>query len=170
MASPNGNNQLAQTDSPHLVTMTAGGNNAGFFKIATSCIYQPDPTHNYGPVYPDPAGDCAQAIAESSSIINGRLGNDLKNTIDDILNAPNVRNTRDFYLYVTGYAHFFNIDEEWCNSESFAANPVQRNKPKLAQELRTTINGLVQSLNTVNESTIRNRFPAKNVRYVSVTE
>jgi hypothetical protein len=40
--------QMAKTGSPHVVIMAAGGNNAGFYDIAMSCICQLDKDHDFG--------------------------------------------------------------------------------------------------------------------------
>ena len=68
-----GQHQMGKVgDSPNVVVMTSGGNNAGFGHIVDVCIYHSDPTHNYGlPYYKDPTGtgDCAVALAAASAYI-----------------------------------------------------------------------------------------------------
>lgn len=70
-------------------------------------------------------------------------------------------------LYVTGYAHFFNEKEDWCNNESFRAVPFGKS-PKLSRELRAAINHLTESLNSVCRATVGN-CPTKNVRFVDIS-
>lgn len=103
--------QMAKTGSPHLVIMTAGGNNAGFYDIAMSCICQLDKDHDFGAVFPDDGG-CSAAIQRSKDYIDNIISIDLANTIRDILNTPQAKSHIDFNLYVIGYVQFFNLDED----------------------------------------------------------
>lgn len=74
-----------------------------------------------------------------------------------MLGTDQIRNNPDIRIYHTGYAHFFNIDEEWCNEESFGAIPgivPGSHKPKLSQQLRSDVNELVQQVNNVIQQTV----------------
>ena len=118
-----GQHQMGKVgDSPAVVVMTSGGNNAGFGHIVDVCIYHSDPTHNYGNPYwndPDGSGDCAKALANATEYITNpdKMPFDLARTLDDVLNDPASKNP-DFLLYLTGYAQFFGTDyDPWCDFE-----------------------------------------------------
>ncbi|KAK4691620.1 hypothetical protein P7C71_g5415, partial [Lecanoromycetidae sp. Uapishka_2] len=169
-----GAQQINETGKPHLIVMTAGGNNAKFFDIATNCIYQQNDGVDYGPEYADDTdgtGLCAKSIKASSDYItgvDGSIGTDLKNTIDDLVLRTTQFNTYDdTLLYITGYAHFFAVDDNWCDSHSFGAFPSRR--PKLTLKLRQAINDLTEKLNNVYQQTVTS-YPSKQIRYVSITE
>lgn len=164
---------LGVGSSPRLVTMTAGGNDgggnplAGFFNVADSCLFLSDKSKNYGLAYnsdPDRTGECAKAIDASKSYIANGIGNDLKNTINDILDADNVKSQPDFLLYVTGYAQFFNPNTTWCNSHTFSVFWPYQSGPSVSQYLRNDINDLVTQLNSVYEGIIKD---FSNVRFIN---
>ena len=164
---------LGVGSSPRLVTMTAGGNDgggnplAGFFNVADSCVFLSDPRKDYGLPYntdTDRTGECAKAIDASKAYIANTIGNDLKNTINDILDKDNVRSQPEFLLYVTGYAQFFNPDTTWCNSHTFSVYWPYQSGPILSQYLRNDINSLVTQLNSVYKATIE---PYTKVRFVN---
>ena len=169
-AKDGGQQQMMKTGSPRLVTMTAGGNDAGFFGIATNCIYHQD-DKDYGKEYkddPDGTGECAKAIKHSDDYIHGRVGsleNDLKATIDDVLDTENAKKHVDFFLYLTGYAKFFAAEGDWCNGQSFGAYPSR--KPKLSQELRRAINKLTDDLNALYQNVIKG-YDHKGLRYIDI--
>lgn len=168
-----GQQQINETGKPHLITMTAGGNNAKFFDIATNCIYQQNDDVDYGPEYADDTdgtGLCAKSIKASSDYLtgaDGSIGTDLKNTLDDLVASTQFKTYDDTLLYVTGYAHFFATDDNWCDNWSFGAKPARR--PKLTLKLRQAINDLTEKLNNAYNSTIT-AYPSKQIRYVSITE
>jgi hypothetical protein len=91
------------------------------------------------------------------------ISGDLKNTIYDILASANVKSNSNFLLYVTGYAIFFNLNDDWYNTHSFGVF----SWPPLSHVLRSDINALVAKLNTAYQTTIQN-YPTKNVRFVSI--
>ena len=156
--------------SPRLAVMTSGGNNALFFCGVDSCVYHSDWKHDYGPCYADDVkqmGDCAQAINNSSSYINTDLAGDITNTFDDIFKAQNVVSQPEFLLYLTGYAQFFNLNDDWCNDWSFSICPYPFDRPPLTHDLRADINGLVTQINDVYEQAIRD-CPNKNIRFIDL--
>jgi hypothetical protein len=65
---------------------------------------------DYGPVHPDPAGKCQQALDGARSYIQkdgqGGLGDDMYRTIQDVLDHPSHSGDAEFRLYVIGYGHF----------------------------------------------------------------
>ncbi|KAJ9637335.1 hypothetical protein H2199_007622 [Coniosporium tulheliwenetii] len=139
------NPQMPKTgDRPRIITMTAGGNDAGFFNVVINCVYQQYLLINYGPAYPDPNGLCAIAIKNATDYIERAAGSnpdvlglseDLAATLDDIFASNKIGDRESFRLYVTGIA----------------------------------INGLVEKFNRVYEKTIAD-YPDKRVRYVEVTQ
>ncbi len=164
---------LGVGSSPRLVTMTAGGNDgggnplAGFFNVADSCLFLSNIDKDYGLSYnqdPGRTGECAKAIDASKAYIANGIGNDLKNTINDILDKDNVKSQPEFLLYVTGYAQFFNADPTWCNNHTFSVFWPYQSGPPVSQYLRNDINALVTQLNSVYEETIK---AYSNVRFIN---
>jgi hypothetical protein len=130
-------------EKPEFATLTIGGNDANFFDVVESYIYQYKPGF-YGPEYPDESGACAQAIKKAQlAISNPIFANNLR-----ILALQRWRQeiscVQDF---LTGYAHFFNVDADAtrCNNQSFC--PTLGRNPKLSMELRVAINDLVEQVN-----------------------
>jgi hypothetical protein len=169
--------QICQLDDPSIIIMTIGGNDAQFADIAVNCIYQPDLKTDYGPDYADDtknASKCARAINSTRSYIQDSekgLAFDLTTTYDNMLDTDLIRNNPDVRIYHTGYAHFFNIDEEWCNEESFGALPgivPGSHKPKLSQKLRGDVNDLVEQVNNVIQQTI-STFSHSNFGFVDIS-
>lgn len=159
--------QIIHTGSaPDLVIMTAGGNNAGFFGVADACVLHSTKGQNYGPNYADDTsrtGACAKAIDASTKYIKDQLGKDLKATMDDIFVADNVKANQDFLLYVTGYAAFFNLGDDWCNTHSFGV----RSWPPLSHAVRNDMNELATKVNDVYRQTIQD-YPNKNTRFLDI--
>ena len=137
-----GQNQMAKLESPDLVLMQAGGNDAGFYLVALNCIFQFDPTAPLKRDY-----DCDEAINNARGYLNGDFTEHLTNTWNDVFKAKAANADKDFHLYQIGYAHFFNLGDSgaWCNNESFGVTPL--NQPKLTQEVRQGINDLTTLLN-----------------------
>ncbi|KAF2267696.1 hypothetical protein CC78DRAFT_576683 [Lojkania enalia] len=113
-----GYKQMDAVNRPGLILMQAGGNDVGFYNVAIPCLAL---------LYPDPAGRCKQAIDMVRDFIHREgnpftraLGYDMMRTIDDVLNHPSHSGDPEFRLYVLGYGHFFNMNEEstWCNNWS----------------------------------------------------
>jgi hypothetical protein len=142
--------QIAKSGpNPRFITLTIGGNNIGFFNIAVNCIYQQDLRHNYGAPYendPGRTGDCAQAIDVARSRIPQAMGW-IKDTMQDVMSQENTRPNPTFDIFLSGYVHFFNADQDsQCNGWSFGAIPLVH-QPKLSYPLRRDLNDLVQQLN-----------------------
>lgn len=101
--------QARQMGDARFVTLTLGGNDAGFFKVVDSCVYQSVREFNfYGPDYPDPAGRCWQSIDEAQSNINGthvnhvlreQMNEAIKAIIDE---AHDVDKEKAFDVFLTG--------------------------------------------------------------------
>jgi len=165
---------MGKVGHPDVVIMTSGGNNAGFGHIVDVCIYHSDPRHIYGKAYKDDhdgTGDCAKALNDASNYIENVMQQDLNNTINDILDDPNVKNNPKFLLYLTGYAQFFGTDyDSWCNTEywnipsfTFPQTPT----PYLSVELRKAFNDRVSAVNTLYNNTIVSKY-ADKARYIDL--
>ncbi|KAM0809507.1 putative SGNH hydrolase-type esterase domain-containing protein [Seiridium cardinale] len=131
----------------------AGGNNCGFGEVVEKCIYQPG-FRDWGPEYPDPAGECGKSFNAKNAYIKdaGDFGlyQQEMDTIKDILKHSAVKDNDNFHLYIMGYAQFFNQGDNYCNDISFGAlAPVYGPAPKLMNRLRTDLNSAVHSVNDV---------------------
>ncbi len=108
MASPpekwGGHYLVSKTGSPRILTMTVGGNNAGFFNVARACIFQHEPNHDYGAPFPDPKGECGKAIQDAYDYILNpdKFKKDLTLTYNDIFLFYKGQG-ENFDLYHTGY-------------------------------------------------------------------
>lgn len=163
-------------DSPALVVMTSGGNNAGFGHIVDVCIYHSDPQHDYGEAYgddTDKTGDCAKALNDASDYINNpdKMANDLTRTLSDVLNAPASKNP-DFLLYLTGYARFFDPGyDAWCDKEYWSipslANPFSKT-PYLSTALRQAFNDRVGAVNDLYSKIASSDQFKDKVRYIDL--
>lgn len=144
--------QIGQIPSVDILTLTIGGNNLGFSDVLRNCIYHPDYNTDYGKEYPDPDGLCFKSIAQARLYLTGFFVF-IRGTVQGAAEAqrPNDwdRDDFDLFLFLTGYAHFFNVDTTDCNDWSFGAWPVpgDQHHPKLTKELREAINGLVHTVN-----------------------
>ncbi|KAL8791624.1 MAG: hypothetical protein Q9195_005773 [Heterodermia aff. obscurata] len=118
-----------------IATLTIGGNDIGFFDILNYCIFQ----FTSGTT-------CDDQLQDSSNQIENDLPAKLDSTILAILNQADNSN---FKLYMTGYAGFWNNETTQCNDVSFnfwETKPADR--ANLTQELRTTMNTMLTSLNS----------------------
>ena len=126
---------------------------------------------DYGKPYdidPNGVGLCKKSLATANSYVtststnpNEGLAIDVKNTIDDIFRNIAGAGQELFSLYLTGYAHFFNVDPEtdFCNGWSFAPFFVVKNIPLLTLDLRTTFNDYVENFNNVYVSRTFSSIP-----------
>ena len=140
--------QLDGAGTPRLLTMELGGNNCHFSDIAKACIY----LGGIGKEYPDPAGTCYQTIVKWENYVLSDKESatesfyyDHHQTLKDIMDWDTIKGRDDFYLYIVGYAEFFNTSpgSDWCNNESFRLGG-----PKLSNPLRSKINELVRNVNS----------------------
>lgn len=162
--------------SPSFVTMQAGGNNAGFAAIADACMFRYEWGLDYGADYPGD-GECARRIQAAHDYIEnpwwrspfgGSLERDLQISLGQILGHPPVKPSNSFkHLYLIGYAHFFNTDDDntWCDSASFGLGI--NGRPPLTLELRRALNDLVERLNRKLEKVAGY---TKQVEYIDTSE
>lgn len=168
-------------------TVTIGGNDAGFFDVVSSCIYQQgdgnDPRTDYGPDFPDPNGRCAKSISNANSVINdwGKFdgGVDFQTYIagsygaiyDEAITKKKEKNqNQDFKLFVTGYPTLFNQDDQWCNDKSFGFWFFRQ--PKLTTQVRAAINDLVKAANDRIYHAVQMAAGARGgkIYYVDITD
>jgi len=137
---------------PEFATMTIGGNDAGFFGVVSNCIFHNDIGRDYGPDYPDPKGECAKVINETTH----RVANDdefakgLAEQIEHVLGHSKFKDKSNFKLFVTGYARFFNQDDPACDKYGLRLT----GGPSLTRILRNAINDLVLLVNHKVEETV----------------
>lgn len=163
--------QAEQMDNtPTFATLTIGGNDVGFYDIAIACIYHTNPVHFYGPDYPDQSGDCWKAIDNTRRIISdGRQRNSISRGLGAILATDQAKADPTFHIYLTGYAHFFNTDDPYCNDQSFGIFPWS--KPKLSggpDGVRMAINQLTDDLNNLYRDVVNQDYPVL-ATYVDIT-
>lgn len=156
-------------NQPRMVTYHGGGNNVGFGAVVWECVYPmpavKDANGNpqlptYAPEYPN-AGPCTDGINAANGRIHGdgpgTLYFDEMATVRDILTksqiAPGGKANPDFKLYILGYAHFFNTNDNYCKGVSFAplglGGAAPGNPPKLSVALRTAFNTAITDVNTI---------------------
>lgn len=172
-----GQHQMGKVgDSPAMVVMTSGGNNAGFGHIVDVCIYHSDPTHNYGNPYwndKDGSGDCAKALAEATNTITNpdRLPRWIDETLNDILTQESASKNPDFLLYLTGYAQFFGTDyDPWCDFEYWSIptiNPANYD-PYLSKSLRQAFNDRVKAINDLYKKLAESDKYKSKVRFIDI--
>lgn len=144
------NSQISQAGSPRFITLTSGGNDLGFYDVVASCVYHPDIATDYGPDYADDTegvGLCAKAIADANIKIVDDAYEHILDAMKQIIDAPNIQqrisDSQYFDIFLTGYAHFFNVDTTDCNDWTFGVFGY----PKLGQQLRNAMNALIQDVN-----------------------
>lgn len=133
--------QIKEAGTPRLVVLTMGGNNAFFGKTVTDCVYQPDSFKDYGKDYPDPSGECKKGIEKTKEYVNNKekgLAHDFKLALDDIFASEQAKSHEDFWVMISGYAHFFNDKTDDCSNWSFAR--FTRHSPKLYKDMRVEFN------------------------------
>lgn len=141
--------QLFKDPNPSIVIMHAGGNNAGFFKIARDCIYTfdaEDTNKDFRPQYKDDVGrefPCAKAIDETMDYIANpdKMYRQVDETLTDMVDKILSKSTdKNWPVFMGGYAHFFNIDagkSDYCNQVSFSTGT--KGSYYLSSELRTDV-------------------------------
>lgn len=161
--------QMDRAETPDLITMQAGGGDAGFWNAINNCVFHVQ-NKNYGPDWPDPNGECAKSIVDSRMRINLGLQRSITGAILDILNYESVRYKPDFRLYVIGYAPPFAVDDAatWCNNESFVVPWRHEQRQLLSMELRKELNELV---NDVNDKlrTVAENFNDTRIGYIDIS-
>ncbi|KAH6710553.1 SGNH hydrolase-type esterase domain-containing protein [Leptodontidium sp. MPI-SDFR-AT-0119] len=124
----------------HLVLLSIGGNDADFATLVDACITQAW------------YGSCDKRLAVANENID-RLAPKIEKLFKNIVRAVrDAEGNLNFRMIVTGYPRFFNSETTLCNTRSMGFWPLW--KPKLTQELRRTINGLVDRMNHYLEANV----------------
>jgi hypothetical protein len=161
-------------DCPSVVTMQAGGNNAGFYDVASNCIFH-DQDKVYRPAFPE-KGECTDAMDRSMIYLTtpNKDGNwleyDVIKMIQEIFDNDPTKSNPDFRLYVIGYAHFFDVRDgaTMCNDFSLTLPWKWDHKENLVMDLRKQINNLTNTLNQGLKRAVEN-FGNDKIGYIDVT-
>ncbi|PGH02190.1 hypothetical protein GX51_04764 [Blastomyces parvus] len=127
--------QIKALKPTDLVTLSIGGNDAGFFNILNACVYR---------FYGIRSGDCNEQLTKSRRLISSEKFADAYNkTLTNILakgTGPHFR------LMALGYSPFFDeaLSDD-CNKKSFGYWRMWR--PKLTVNLRRQLNEIPLHLN-----------------------
>ncbi len=132
-------NQIPATKgNQQLITLSAGGNDVGLSKILDACIF------GWSPV---PA-DCNTTIANSRKIIDNELSSNLNHLYTLAKTKLGTDPKNPGKIYVTGYGKYFDASTTQCNSKTRSFWYQQFNKQYLTQELRRTLNDMVDAVNS----------------------
>lgn len=177
-----GTQQISKVDNDRdLIILTAGGNNAFFYEVASNCIFHDKFPRNYGPLYPDETGECFKSIQRSRNYITSKLKGpgvsldfDLRATYDDLLGTDAYKSS-NLHTYHTGYIHFFNTEEDgdWCESSKETFDIVPSIVPgvshqPLTRALRSDINQLVEDYNNALKTVLAD-YADKKFSYVEIS-
>lgn len=130
---------------------------------------------SYGNPYghdPDRPGLSVKCNDASKAYFEGTFANDIALTIIGMLTQDVVNANPDVKINYTGYAEFFNLDDDWCDEKSFNTVPSFVDgikKAFLSHVLRSDMNDLTDKVNNVIQS-VTNQFAKQNMRYVSVNK
>ncbi|KAF2474074.1 SGNH hydrolase [Lindgomyces ingoldianus] len=128
-------------DNLDLLTISAGGNDVGLTVILNNCIYQ---------FFMAGEDDCELAMEEARQNIHNET--QLHRNVTLLYEAVKPKMNKHGIVYVTGYATFFGIADELCDSVTWAVwDGVESGQTKqfLTLERRISLNKLVQSVNLV---------------------
>lgn len=134
--------------------------------MVRDCIYQYE-AGPYGGEYPAD-GSCKDAILTVQRFISsGQLEEGVRSQAIQVVYDAGVENFPNFKLFLTGYAHFFNVDDDAtdCNTQSFG---VLAYYPKLTMELRKAINDLVEQVNTIYRNVVAS-MNNPNIQFVDIS-
>lgn len=144
-----------------------GGNDAGFQAIVENCIYQFNPTRDYGPEFPHPDSVCTQTLAHSREVIRSdEFKIALVDAINAVMNIEGVWSNPHFRLYVLSYAGLFNHDDTACDAWSFGVWPGKT--PLLTRQLRRAINQVIDLGREAYEHVINHVMFNPKVRYLDI--
>lgn len=125
-----------------IATLSVGGNDIGFFDIINNCIFQFYITNT-----------CEDQI----KIAQGKIdGDEFHSNLDSVISTI-LKNARasQFRLYMSGYAHFWNVDTTQCNDVTWSYW-TRDNPPYLTQDFRRALNTLTSNLNNaINDAVNR---------------
>jgi len=129
------------SDGLQIITMTAGGNDAGFSDILIDCVFGVSLESKCDTLLYN-----AQALMQSEAF---------KSNIESLLSAAISKLGENGRVYYAGYAPFFDITSTQCNDVSWDVFNMGFIHTKLTTDLRTRINVLVSQMNAILEGIVR---------------
>lgn len=127
--------QIDGMSAADFVTVSIGGNDAGFFKLLDGCIFN----------FQGPAShDCQDELSTSLKFI---ASDDFATTYNGVMDAIIAKNTADtFRVFANGYSPFFDgsLSDE-CNEKSLGYWGAYQ--PKLTVDVRRQLNDVCTKLN-----------------------
>ncbi|KAH8726885.1 SGNH hydrolase-type esterase domain-containing protein [Phaeosphaeriaceae sp. PMI808] len=159
--------QMDQFSRLKLVLMEAGGNNADFYPMAISCLFQPDPGHDYGKNYEDDTDPNNREGNVEGDGFNDKVKR-VTATIHTWRGHRSVMNS-DATLFVLGYARFFAPDlDDACDDWNFVSQWRVFSKPqKLMKGMRQDFNDLLDSMNRAIRQAVES-FNDEKIQYVDI--
>lgn len=141
-------NQVPQIqDGVQVITVTAGGNDAGFANVLKKCIY---------PVFGKSNLLCDQALSEVDAVIRSP---EFRENIKSLIAGALAKLGTDGRLYYVGYAPFFDAESTQCNEVSWSVADLDRlvggGSAKLSTSIRSQINVLVSRTNAILDELIQ---------------
>jgi hypothetical protein len=145
-------NQMDQLTRPNLVLMEAGGNNADFYAMADSCLFQSNFTKNYGSKYEhgnDPNKRTSECKREVDLVRDRLRGDGMEQNVRDTIHAWRGHKAvtgNDASLFLLGYARFFGPDlDAGCDGWNFCV-PWKSQVQNVVKPMRADFNELVRTL------------------------
>lgn len=135
-------NQVPQIkDGVQVITVTAGGNDAGFANVLLKCIY---------PVFGKSIPLCDRALSDAGDVIRSTV---FKENVKSLISGALAKLGADGRLYYVGYAPFFDTQSTQCNEVSWSTADLDRlvgsSSAKLSTSIRQQINVLVSQANAI---------------------
>jgi hypothetical protein len=129
------------SDGVQVITMTAGGNDAGFSDILIDCVFGVNPE-----------SQCELLLANARNLMQSEV---FRSNIESLLSAAISKLGENGRVYYAGYAPFFDTTSTQCNDVSWDVFHKDFIHTKLTTDLRTRINVLVSQMNAILEGIIR---------------
>ncbi|KAJ4366904.1 hypothetical protein N0V83_007433 [Neocucurbitaria cava] len=138
-----------------LLTISAAGNDVGLSPMLNSCVYQ---------FYMSTENACNKSIAEAQAKIADEA--QLYKNVTLLIEAAKPKmNQHHGVIYYTGYAGFFGTDDDLCDNVTWAVwRSLEHTKQYLTLSMRTELNSLVRSVNTILRKAVTASGPS--VRFI----
>jgi len=155
------NRQLDEWKNPKdatLVTLSIGGNDLNFAKIAEHCIITPDGAQKS-------IEECPKWMAAADESLKATGEGSFREKLKAVYKKVFEKGSEDVQLYVTGYPTFFNEKTDWCDNVTFYWwEPKHYDNPDdckdnncvfLKKDLRKTLNDKQRALNALIQDVIK---------------
>ncbi|KAL8902721.1 MAG: hypothetical protein Q9207_004433 [Kuettlingeria erythrocarpa] len=131
------NTQVAslKDNSQQMITISTGGNDIGLVDILNHCIFQWNPSA---------FSTCNSYLKSAQETIDS---DGFSNDLDALLDKAKGKLTADGIAYWTGYAQFFGVDDNQCDSVTWSFFFAFFRREYLTLERRTAMNSLVINVN-----------------------